>query len=413
METIEGVERAEARFRLAAIVIAAAAVAISVLAVVYTRSAGLRYDEKYYFALARGIAAGIYDDGYVVRPPLYPLFVASMFKAFGAALTPALLVQGLIRGVLVFQVSCMGRRYFSARAGLLAGALLAGYPFLIWVYTRLLNEALYLPLFLLSFHLLQKAARTERRADAFRAGIVSGLATLVRATSFFLTIAVAIWFAARRTESGRFSKRNIAQACMVLIALFIALAPWTARHAVVHGAFMPVGNEASFNLWFIVSGVDLTEAAEQWESWGTQVERQREGLRRWAAYVAENPAFHIQRMMKRLPHIFDPARQRAAKALALTARGTSHQRHAVLGPLIDFLAPAVFVVLMIGGLAGLLVLKDDHDRKVLALITVLYFILLYAPTIMKARYFLPVTCLLSIYAARLIAACAGRLRAGP
>lgn len=413
METNQTVNREERRFKLAAIIIAAIAVIISVLATVYTRSTGLRYDEKYYFTLAESIARGIFDDGYIIRPPLYPLFLGAMFKAFGTGFTPALLVQGLIRGGIVLQVSYMGRKYASLKTGLLAGGLLAVYPFLIWVHTRFLNEAVYLPLFLLSFHALERSARTERYSDAFTAGICSGLASLARATSFYLTMLIAVWFAVRRSKSGRLSKRNLINAALLLVALFAAVSPWTVRNAVVHKAFLPIGNEASFNLWFIVSGVDLTEATEQWRSWGTQAERQREGLRRWRGYVAENPGFHFRRMISRLPEIFDPERQRPAKGLALVPRGGSARRHSVMGPLIDVLLPAVFMILMGGGLVGMVFLKDDPSRRMLALITFLYFVFLYAPTIMKARYFLPVTCLLSIYAARLISLVFAKIRRGP
>jgi hypothetical protein len=82
----------------------------------------------------------------------------------------------------------------------------------------------------------------------------------------------------------------------------------------------------------------------------------------------------------------------------------------VLGPVIDVFAPLLFIILIAGGLVGLAALKDDPDRRKLVLITVLYFVLLYAPTIMKARYFLPMVCLLSIYAAKLIAAGCRRIQ---
>jgi hypothetical protein len=107
-------------------------------------------------------------------------------------------------------------------------------------------------------------------------------------------------------------------------------------------------------------------------------------------------------MIDRLPRIFDPTEQRPAKALALVIHGVAAQRHEVLGSLLDVVVPLMFIILIAGGLVGLAILKDDPNRRRLVLITVLYFILLYAPTIMKARYFLPMVCLLSIYAARLI-----------
>jgi 4-amino-4-deoxy-L-arabinose transferase-like glycosyltransferase len=390
------------RFWLINIAIALIAVAISILAGIYTRPTGLKFDEKYYFALAKGIAGGVYDDGYIIRPPLYPLFLGAIIRIWATGFTPILLIQAVIRGGLVAQVSYMGRRYASSTTGLIAGALLAVYPFLIWIHTRFLNEALYLPLFLLSFYMVDRALKTERRGDTFMAGLCCGLAALARATSFFLTFVIAVWLVVRKSKSGRFSGRNLANAFLLLVALFIAVSPWTIRNATVHGTFMPIGNEAAYNLWFIVSGVNLSEATDQWLSWGSQAERQEEGLRRWRDYVIANPGFHIKRMVSRLPRIFNPQEQRSAKGLALVTEGAGARRHGTLGPVLDVLTPLMFVILMAGGLIGLAALRDDLHRRMLALITVLYFVLLYAPTIMKARYFLPVACLLSIYAARLI-----------
>ena len=204
--------RGNTRFWLVNIAIAAVAVGISILAGIYTRPTGLRYDEKYYFALAKGIADAVYADGYVIRPPLYPLFLGAIIRLLGTGLTPILLIQSLIRGGLVAQVSYMGKRYASTTTGLIAGALLAVYPFLIWIHTRILNEAVYLPLFLLAFYMVDRSLKTERKGDAFIAGLCCGLAALARATSFFLTFVIAIWFVMRKSKSGRFSRRNLAAA---------------------------------------------------------------------------------------------------------------------------------------------------------------------------------------------------------
>ena len=409
----ENEQRKDIRFRVLNLIVASVAVVISVLAGLYTRPSGLRFDEKYYFALAEGIAGGVYDDGYLIRPPFYPLFLGGLIRVLGTAFTPIMVVQGLIRGGLVALVGHMGKKYASTAVGIVAGGLLAVYPLLIWIHTRFLNEVLYLPLFLLSFYMVERSLRTERPSDTFKAGIACGLASLVRATSFFLTFVFAIWLVLRKSKSGRFSRRNLASAVLLVAGLLIAVSPWTIRNAVVHKAFMPMGNEAAYNLWFIVSGVTLSEATDQWLSWGTQVERQKEGLRRWREYVVQNPTFHVKRMIDRLPRIFNPEEQRPGKGIALITRGVGSRKHGILGPVVDVLTPVVFLVLMVGGLVGLAALKDAPHRRALAWLTVLYFILLYAPTIMKSRYFLPVTCLLAIYAAKLIVAGLARLRRSP
>jgi 4-amino-4-deoxy-L-arabinose transferase-like glycosyltransferase len=382
--------------------VAAIAAVLSILASIYTRSTVIRFDEKYYFALAERIASGVYSDGYIIRPPIYPLFLGAMFKMFGSGFTPVLIVQSLIRGVLVAQISYMGWKYFSLVTGAIAGILLAVYPLLIWTSTRLLNEILYLPLFVLSLYVFERAARTERQSDAVWAGVCSGLAALVRVTSFFFTFIIAIYFIVRKTDAGRFTKRNLAGAGLMILALMATISPWTVRNAVVHDAFIPLGNEPAFNLYFTVGGISVKETTDEWNSWGTQSERQQEGLGRWLRYVAQHPGHHLRRLVKHMPRVFDFREHRMAAGLAAHFRGLSSRRMPTVEKAVKAVVPVTFLIMMVGGIIGLLVVRDDPARRRLFLITVLYFIIMHTATVMKARYFLPIACLLSIYGARLI-----------
>jgi 4-amino-4-deoxy-L-arabinose transferase-like glycosyltransferase len=392
------------------LVLAGIAALISIIAAIYTRPGVLRFDEKYYFTLAQSIAGGTYDDGYIIRPPLYPLFLALMIKVFGSNLTPMVIIQGLVRGVLVGQITYMGGRYFSSLTGIIAGAVVTVFPLMIWIYTRFLNEALYLPLLMLSLFLLERAVRTELPRDTFAAGVISGLASLARVTSFFLTLVIAIWLIVRRSRSGRFSKRNVINAAVLVAALFLAVSPWTVRNAVVHKALIPLGNEAAFNLYFTVGGVSVSEATAQWESWGTQAERQREGLRRWWDYVIDNPTHHIRRLIKHMPRVFDPRRHGFASGLAVVSTDVASRQNKTVDRLLKVVIPTTLLFSMVGGLAGIVIVRDNPARRNLFLIAVLYFILVHTATVMKARYFLPAVCVLSIYAARLAIVASSRRR---
>ena len=55
-------------------VVAAVAAVLSILASVYTRSAAIRFDEKYYFALAKGIASGMPLGGFISSHELMDVF---------------------------------------------------------------------------------------------------------------------------------------------------------------------------------------------------------------------------------------------------------------------------------------------------------------------------------------------------
>jgi hypothetical protein len=389
-------------FLLRIIAVAVIAIAISIIWSVYFREPRLRFDENYYYPLGQKIAAGTYEDGYVIRPPLYPIFLAGTFRVFGEGFMMALIAQSIVRGFVVAWVVYMGGKYVSQAAGLTAGCLLALYPELISIYMSFLTEVVYIPLFLVSFHLIDKATQSERSRDTLRAGVASGIAALARSTSFFLSIALAAWFAVRKSKSGRLSRRNLAMAVILLAVILAVISPWTLRNAVVHKGFILIGDDSAFNLWLITSGVRIRAAVPEWKSWGGHPERQREAYSRWLAYLREDPAFHLKRLGVVLPRVFSPSWESPVKRLSTLGRGQELREVPALRKFFAAMHPTTFWLIMGGGLVGLIVLERNGKRKTLILIVVAYFILLHGMTLARSRFLLPLACLLSIYSGWLI-----------
>jgi 4-amino-4-deoxy-L-arabinose transferase-like glycosyltransferase len=389
-------------FLMRVIVIAAVAASISLVWSVNFRPPGLQFDENYYYPLGEKIAAGTYEDGYVIRAPLYPVFLAGIFKAFGGGFLYALIIQSLLRGLVVAWVAYMGKRYLSEAAGLTAAGLLALYPALISIYMSFLTEVIYIPLFLVSFHLLDRASRSERKADTVKAGVASGLAALARATSFFLTFVLAAWFAVGKSSTGRLSWANIARAALLVAVMFAVISPWTARNAAVHKGFIPIADDSAFNLWLITSGMRIRAAVPEWSSWGGHAERQREAYDRWFAYLREDPTFHIRRLGVVLPRILSPSWESPVRRLSTLETGAEPREVPALARLWGVLHPVMFWLILGGGLAGLLVLEKDGKRRTLVLILVVYFLLIHGMTLARSRFMLPLACLLAIYSGGLI-----------
>jgi 4-amino-4-deoxy-L-arabinose transferase-like glycosyltransferase len=389
-------------FYLWTLTLAAVAVGLSVLAYVFTRPAFLRFDENYYYPLAQQILGGTYQDGYIVRPPLYPLFLAGVMRLVGTGFGGILLLQSFMRGMLVTAVACLGRRFVSTTAGLLAALLIAIYPLLVWTYSRFVTEILYLPLFVLSFYFLDKAARSERISDTVMAGILSGLATLARSTSLLFTVTIAVWLILRRSDGRRFSKRGFAKATILIVMLLAVISPWTIRNALVHHALIPIDNASAFNLWLITSGKRIEDATPEWTSWGSQAERQREGYRRWHEYLRQDPAFHIKRLATVIPRLFNPGRDPALNSLANIRRGALNRRVGWVKATLGLLIPFIFWLITAGGIAGIALAERDSSRRNLLIITIAYFILLHGMTLARPRFLLPIHCLLAIYSGAFI-----------
>lgn len=394
-------------FKVAAIALLAAA--ISIIWSVYFRVPELRFDENYYYPLAESIVAGAYEDGYVIRAPLYPLFLAGVFKVFGAGFMAALIVQSIVRGLVVAGVAYMGRKYVSRSAGLAAAGLLTIYPSLVSVYMSFLTEVIYIPLFLVSFYFIDRASESERAPDTVKAGVASGLAALARSTSFFLAFVLAAWFAVGKSRSGRLSRQNLLRAAVLLVVMFVVISPWTVRNAVVHKGFIAIGDDSAFNLWLLTSDMRIRQASAEWQSWGTHPERQREAYGRWLAYLKQDPAFHIKRLGVVLPRVFSSSWESPVKRLSTVERGGEPREVPALKGLFTVLHPLTLWIIMAGGLAGLFVLEKNGRRRTLVLIVVAYFILVHGMTLARTRFMLPLACVLSIYSGGLIVTALQRL----
>ncbi|MBN2370286.1 MAG: glycosyltransferase family 39 protein [Vicinamibacteria bacterium] len=236
-------------------------------------------------------------------PPLYPYFIAAFHALFGG-LTAVKLAQAVIGTALVPAVGRLGIRVFGERAGLLAAAIVAFYPELVWYTGHFWSETLFLALMFWSFERVITAddarpapsvdkARKVRailvilwiyppvavwmalehrqalvaggvfviaalsgwllllrltssadpsRARLLTAGVLWGLAILTRETLLYFTPIVMLWLLFRRSQ-------GVARSLVFGAAAFLVVAPWTYRNTVVYRAFVPVATSGALNLW--------------------------------------------------------------------------------------------------------------------------------------------------------------------
>ncbi|MCH2186147.1 hypothetical protein MK280_09770, partial [Myxococcota bacterium] len=82
---------------------------------------------------ARGIAEGTSPlTSALIGPPLYPLFMAGLFKGLGESLILVRSVQVILGSLACVLLMQAGWRFRSKATGLMAGFLLAVYPVAIW-----------------------------------------------------------------------------------------------------------------------------------------------------------------------------------------------------------------------------------------------------------------------------------------
>jgi hypothetical protein len=239
-------------------------------------------------------------------PPLYPYFIAGLHALTGTLLSVKL-VQAAASAALIAAVGRIGVASLGPRGGLIAAAMVAFYPELVWYSAHFWSETLFLALAWWAFErlvasdrlagsdagrasgpatrvaralvclglpavavrfawghdlelmagivlvvvVLLGAAALWRLSDrgsaaldaALWAGLLWGVATLTRETLLYFTPLAALWLAWRRAAGGP------RRAALFLVATATVVAPWTYRNYVVSHAFVPVGTAGALNLW--------------------------------------------------------------------------------------------------------------------------------------------------------------------
>jgi hypothetical protein len=233
----------------------------------------LTHDEREYLALAESVAAGrgfVYDPSHetgtaqqIGRAPMYPLFLAIIGAGSGghdAAPARVKIAQSIVGAIGVGLIGLIARRTAGPRAGVVAAAIAAVYPPLVWICAYVLSEALYSTLALLTALLLNAAFDRARAAVpaqghggpavvqhapsataiAAAAGLTAGVAMLVRPAMLLFLPLAAIWLGVHRRP---------ALAAVLVVASLAVIAPWTVRNVRVYGTFVLIASEGGVTFW--------------------------------------------------------------------------------------------------------------------------------------------------------------------
>ncbi|MFH1756107.1 MAG: tetratricopeptide repeat protein, partial [Candidatus Latescibacterota bacterium] len=218
------------------------------------------------------------EEGAFYQAPLYPLFLAAVYKIFGHSLLAARLVQAVLGSLTAVLVYYAGRRLpgngAGARVGVVAGVLAATYAMAIHFDGEILRPALVMFLAMLSLLLLLSAssrgnadqsASSKNRAGRWdaasvmiwaAAGLVLGLAAVARPTLLLFIPLAAVWVYVRGGRNSVLPKsvaRNSApRAAAALAVLLCALIPVAVVTAVNYSRsrnFVPVSYNGGINFY--------------------------------------------------------------------------------------------------------------------------------------------------------------------
>jgi tetratricopeptide (TPR) repeat protein len=235
--------------------------------------------------------------------PLYPLFLAGLFSAFGTDVRVFQVAQALMDSGAAVAVAALGRSV-APRRGVWAGVAYALYWPSAFLCTRPLTENLHT--FLLTPALLLLVGATARAGlgSAAGGGALLGLSALARAVSAaFIPVAALLPVGAHGWARGR--RCGLA----ILAAGVAVILPWTARNVLLRGDRTLIEDVSAFNLWNDNPYVDAETLAAQKRSLAEAKapgERRARALSFAVANIASSPLALLAKAWDNARHLVRP-----------------------------------------------------------------------------------------------------------
>jgi hypothetical protein len=207
-------------------------------ALVVPSSQFLLPDSREYLSIADNILAGrgiILNEGAKAkRPPVYPVFLASVRVFFPTKILPIQIVQALLGSLACLLLFLIGCRVFDFRVAFWASGVCALYPLLIFTGPAILIEGWHLLLLLAEVYFLLRAQ--ERWGWGMAAGVAGGLAVLLHPGHALFFLAVLLF------RRGKFLVPYLA-AIVCIVGL------WTGRNARVLEGIVPLTTQSGYALY--------------------------------------------------------------------------------------------------------------------------------------------------------------------
>jgi 4-amino-4-deoxy-L-arabinose transferase-like glycosyltransferase len=189
----------------------------------------------------------------IFRTPGYPLLSGGLDLLGGAGLIYA--VQVLLHLGLCALTYALANRAFGPKAGLISALLVAIHPTLLVLNVQAMSEITFLFLLTAGVLVLTLGLPTSRTPCRFdlTAGLLLGLATLVRPAGLYLPVLLAAVLAVVAARSEGF-RRAVRRSLTFVAGVAVCVAPWMARNYVVFGTPTLTTNDTIVLVYFTGAG---------------------------------------------------------------------------------------------------------------------------------------------------------------
>jgi 4-amino-4-deoxy-L-arabinose transferase-like glycosyltransferase len=376
-------------------------------------------DAQDYNRLAVGLVrhgAYLTPDGELssLRPPLYPVVVAGVYRVFGLENHAAVrALQALLSLGTVVVVYRLGLLAFTERAGLWAATLVCFYPSLLGFNNLLLSETLFTFLVCLVTWLVGEAVVRGSLGWLAVAGVALGLGALTRSILWLFAPLLSVYLVV--AWRGPAVRRLLAGA--VPFVLFVAtIAPWAYRNTQVQKTFTVIdvmggrnammGNYEYTPLERSWATIDIARGEQSWdavlrreypkERGLTQGQIDKLAMRHGIRFVLAHPALTAKRTLVRFFNYWQLERSLIAG-----------MQQGIFGsvPTAATLAAALLIcgfyaaIMFLGIFGALMCPPGDRRLHWLVVMTIIFPCVIHSLIFAHSRYHLPAMPALLLYSA--------------
>ncbi|HNO80012.1 MAG TPA: glycosyltransferase family 39 protein [Phycisphaerae bacterium] len=180
------------------------------------------------------------------QPPFYTMFIAGIYAITGHSVVAVKFAQVILSTVTVGLVYWIACAWFDRKSALIAAAFCAIYPNLIAFSHLLWTETVFTFLVMLAFGLLTTTSSVPSKKSCVIAGVLLAFAAMTRAAILYFIPFLLIWFVLIHWTN---RSRAVGRSVLTVMALVVALSPWTIRNYRVHDALVLVDTNGPFNVW--------------------------------------------------------------------------------------------------------------------------------------------------------------------
>jgi 4-amino-4-deoxy-L-arabinose transferase-like glycosyltransferase len=197
---------------------------------------------------AKDIASGNFlGDRAFFRAPFYVYTVALLYRFFGTSPLPVILLQNLLGVATVYLLFIYTRHLFGTRIAVIAAAITACHPTLIFFEGELMITSMEVFFAILCLIVMHRAWQLRTTRSALVAGAVLGLAAITRPTFLVIMLVLPIQFLALRSSIPlRQAARTVA---IFLLGMLLPIIPVTARNAIVADDFVLISSQGGSNFY--------------------------------------------------------------------------------------------------------------------------------------------------------------------